>query len=318
MNFKCMNNKRLLIICILCLFFSVNIFAQNQEENQYAPKGFDFFFNAGMYKGHKFNANYYQGDPNNDPDKLDRRYGDPDINYILNNKYWREEILNLVEDNNTGVIVDYNNFPNVSLSGMHYNLAFYFEVGARYRFNESFMLSILFGQTRLTASGTAYFYFQSTEHNPNPDGTRALEYPLMGKERRNFFQVQMTYLFHTTIPYIFPFVDLGVHLNSVKTISSELIIHDRYFDMINRYGEGYHYIPGDNAYEINPHIGGIGYGFMAGFGVRIAFNAWAALEPVVQISADKLNLSSYGKIRPNFNFMIRLVVGDRLFARKAK
>ena len=312
MNSKCMKNKRLLITCFLCIFFSVNTFAQEQEENEYAPKGFDFFFNAGMYKGYKFNANYYKGEPDN----LDKNYGDPDINYILNNKYWQDDIINLIKENNKGVIADqFSDIKYIGLSDMKYNLAFYFEVGVRYRFNESFMLSLLFGQARLTANGSASFGFQGTGVNLD-QGIVYLQYPLMGKERRNFFQVQMTYLFHTTIPYIFPFVDLGVHLNSIKVISSELIIHDRYFDMINRYGEGYQYDPGIPTSEINPHIGGVGYGFMAGFGVRIAFNSWAALEPVVQISADKLNLSSYGKIRPNFNFMIRLVVGDRLFAKK--
>ena len=308
-----MKNRRLLVICILCIVFTGNTLGQEQG-NKYVPKGFDFFFNSGMYKGHKFNANYYSGDPGKDADPLNRRAGDPDINFILNNKYRRDEILALIREKNKGVIIDENNFPGVSVSNMHYNLAFYFEIGLRYRFNESFMLSILFGQTRLTASGNAYFYFQSTENNPNPDGTTALDYPLMGKERRTFFQAQITYLFHTTIDYIFPFVDLGVHLNSAKVVSSELFIEGHPFDMINRYnGE---YDPGIPTSEINPHIGGVGYGFMAGLGVRIAFNEWAALEPVVQVSADKLNLSSYGKIRPNFNFMIRLVVGDKLFAKK--
>jgi hypothetical protein len=63
-------------------------------------------------------------------------------------------------------------------------------------------------------------------------------------------------------------------------------------------------------------MGGIGYGFMGGLGVRLALNKWAAIEPVVQVGVEKLNLSSYGKMRPNYNFIIRLVAGDKLFGKK--
>jgi hypothetical protein len=99
-------------------------------------------------------------------------------------------------------------------------------------------------------------------------------------------------------------------------MSSELFIEEVPFDMINRYEDGYSYVPGDNAQEMYSHIGGVGYGFMAGFGVRIAFNEWVALEPVFQVSAERLNLSSYGEMRPNYNVMIRLVIGDMLFAKR--
>ncbi|MDR0368539.1 MAG: hypothetical protein LBH82_05295, partial [Bacteroidales bacterium] len=235
-----MNTKQLLFFCTICLFFIDNTFSQSTG-NKYVPKGFDFFFNSGMYKGHKFNANYYRGIP----DEMNRRYGDPDINYIFGNKYWMDDMLNLIDANNTGIILEK---PSVHLSEMRYGLAFYFEVGARYRFNESFMLSFLFGQARLSASGTAGLGFKGTGVNLDM-GTVYLQYPVIGKERRNFFQAQITYLFHTTIDYIFPFVDLGVHLNSVKVMSSELFIEEVPFDMINRYEDGYSYVPGDNAQE---------------------------------------------------------------------
>ena len=300
-------HKRFLIILALLCCFSGGVFAQKKEKERDTLKGFDFFFNAGMYKAHKFNADYYRGLP----DEMDRHYGDPDFNYIMSNKYWYDEIMNWIDDNETGIILDRR--ETWALSTMHYKLAFYFEVGARYRFTESLMLSILFGQARLTANGVASFGFNSTEVNTP---VKYIEYPIMGKERRNIFQVQLSYLFFTTLPYVFPFIEIGGHLNSVKVVSSEVYFYDRPYDMVNRYGEGYYYDPGTNPPRIDPHIGGIGYGFMAGFGIRLAFNSWAAIEPVVQISADKLNLSSYGKIRPNYNFMVRLVVGDKLFSKK--
>ena len=305
MNSTFIDNKSFLVLFILCLF-SIASFAQKREYEKDTMKGFDFFFTAGMLKGHKFNAEYYRGEPDN----LNRRDGDPDIMYVLGNKYWYDDIMNLINDSETGIIL--NNKERVALSSMHYNLGFYFEIGARYRFTESLMMSILFGQARLTAMGTANFEFNSTEVNLP---TKIIEYPLIGKERRNIFQVHLTYLFYTTVPYVFPFIEIGGHLNSIKVVSSDVYFYERPYDMINRYGD-LPYIPGSGATELNPQIGGVGYGFMGGFGIRLEFNSWAAIEPVVQVSADKLNMSSFGKIRPNFNFMVRLVVGDKLFSKK--
>ena len=303
-----MNNmpiyKSSFVIFVLCLF-SVTAFAQKKEHEEESMKGFDFFFNAGMYKGHKFNANYYRGVP----DEMNKKIGDPDITYVLGNKYWYDEIMNWIDDNETGIILDKR--ERVALSNMHYNLTFYFEIGVRYRFTESLMLNILFGQARMTAMGTANFEFNSTEVNMP---TKIIEYPLIGKERRNIFQVHLTYLFHTTVPYVFPFVEIGGHLNSVKVVNSDIYFYERPYDMINRYGD-IPFVPGSGATELNPQIGGVGFGFMGGFGIRLAFNSWAAIEPVVQVSADKLNLSSFGKIKPNYNFMVRLVVGDGVFSK---
>jgi hypothetical protein len=309
-----MKNKCFLFLFLCCNAFFTTVFSQRSHAKDTA-KGFDFFFSAGMYLGHKTNANYYAGDPNRDPDPLERKYGDPDIWYVLNNKYWYEDIRYIIDKNHNDVILE-SGWPQlVSLSEMKYNLAFSFELGARYRFSESFMFSFLFSQVRLTAEGLATLAMKSTAINTDK-GITYLDYKLMGKERRNFFGINTSYLFITTIPYVFPFVELGVHINSAKVISSDVIIEETSFSMINHYGEGTVYDPGIINPDIDPHLGGIGYGFTGGLGVRLAFNKWAAIEPVVQVRAEKINLSSYGKIRPNFNFMVRLVMGDKIFSKK--
>ncbi len=306
-----MRKKFIYLIFGFLVFPSVTVFSQELLEGKDTVKGFDFFFNAGMYLGSKLNANYYRGLP----DPIESNYADPNIWYVLDNKYWHQDILNLIDDNHNDVILDPSSFRLESLSEMKYNLAFSFGIGARYRFSESFALSILFSQVRLTAEGIATFGIKGTGVNLD-QGIKYLDYKLLGKERRNFFEVDVSYFFITTIPYVFPFVELGVHLNSTKVLSSDLIVEGVPFSMINWYGEGTIVDPSISYTEINPQLGGIGWGIIGSFGVRLAFNQWAAIEPVVQVSAEKVNLSSYGTIRPNFNFMIRLVVGDKLFAKK--
>ncbi|MDR0604956.1 MAG: hypothetical protein LBG80_11700 [Bacteroidales bacterium] len=313
-------NKWFLFLLICCNVFFTTVFAQKSSRKIDTTKGFDFFFNAGMYLGHKANANYYAGDPSRDPDPAERKYGDPNIWYVLNNPYRYNEIIYLIDERHSDIILDTAYFRLDDISGMRYNLAFSFGVGARYRFSESFALSFLFSQVRLTAEGVPTFEIKGTGTNTDVGEIKYLgmedNYKMVGKERRNFFGVNASYLFETTIPYVFPFLELGVHLNSTKVISSEVIIEERSFSIINRYGEGTVYDPGISSTEIDPHLGGIGYGFIGGLGVRLAFNTWAAIEPVVQISAEKIHLSSYNQIRPNYNFMIRLVMGDKVFAKK--
>ena len=304
-----MKKKLPYLVFIFMVLPLVTVFSQKSPREKNTDGGFDFFFNAGMYLGNKKNANYYRGYP----DPLNSRYADPDIFYIIKNKYWWEEIQHIIDRNRKGIILSTLRFENPS--EMKYELAFSFGVGARYRFSESFALSFLFSQARLTAHGQATFGAKSTGVNPDQEGRTYWDYSIIGKERRNFFEMNIYYFFITNHPSIFPFLELGVHMNSVKVLSADLEIEGVLFSMINNYGDVL-YDPSISQTEINPNLGGVGYGFVGGLGIRLAFNKWAAIEPVVQVGAEKLNLSSYGKIKLNYNFIIRLVVGDKVFKKQ--
>jgi len=295
------------VYLMFLILFPLSVFSQKTKQEKDTNKGFELFFNAGMYWGSKYNANFYRGDP----DPIDRDYADPDMGYVLGNSYLKQEVWRLIYDKHHNDIIDtFFNFEG--MSNMKYNLAFSFGIGLRYRFSESFTLSFLFSQVGLTASGLATFGTQGRGANLDK-GVQYFDYPIMGKERRIFFEINASYLFETVHPSIFPFVELGVHVNNVKVLKCELIVEDVPFSMINMYGAGTYYDPSIAQPVINPYLGGVGFGFVGGFGVRFAFNKWAALEPVIQVSTEKLHLSSYGKMRPNYNLMIRLVVGDKVF-----
>ena len=303
------------LIFIFFILSSLSVFSQKSSKKKNNDKGFDIFFNAGMYLGNKNNANYYMGYP-----EKDSKYGDPDIREFLPSPYntflW-DRITELISDNNHGIIIsDRKDLYYYGSSDMKYNLAFGFGVGIRYRFSESFGISFLFSQTRLTAEGVGTIVAANSTRPNKPDGDY-IPYPLRGKERRNFFEMTTSFFIPTEIPALFPFFELGVHINSIKVLSSALIVEGVEFNMINYRGAGVSYDPGIEYAEIDPHLGGIGYGFMAGLGVRLAFNRWAAIEPVVQVNLEKVNFSPpYGKMRLNYNFMVRLVVSDGIFSRK--
>jgi len=300
--------KNLIFVCLTLL--PISVFSQKSKHEKDTNQGFELFFNAGMYWGSKENANYYRGYP----DQLNSDYADPNIGYLWGNSFWKREIKELIYDKrHTEIISD--SIDLYGVSNMRYNIAFSFGIGLRYRFSESFTMSFLFSQVGLTAQGLATFGVQGRGVNLD-QGIMYLDYPVIGKERRIFLEMNASYLFETIYPYVFPFVEFGVHVNNVKVLKSELIVEERAFSMINMYGEGTSYVPGINPPIINPYLGGIGYGFMGGLGIRLEMNKWVAIEPVFQVGAEKLNLSSYGKMRPNFSFIIRLVAGDKVFGKK--
>lgn len=302
------------ILIVSCFFLSVfSSFAQLTDAEQKAldekNKGFDFYFNCGMYIGNKFTANYYNGLSN------------PDVNIsdlVKKESYYKEQIENLIEERQH-IFFDTN---GISLSevatNMRYNMSFIFGFGLLYHLNSNFSLTLSFSQARLTTTaGVTFDYNSGVPGNERP---QILKYDVVGKELRNFFEIGMNYTIRTN-EKILPFFELAAQLNSVKVQSADLVIEDTHFTMINMYG-GQNYVPNSGLTEIDPYLGGVGGGIMGGFGIRIPFTKSVALEPVIQLQYTYINLGIYdiemkpkSKMLLNYNFMVRLIVGDKIFAR---
>ena len=288
------------------VFFILYAYAHGQgntEIKRDTTKGFDFFVNAGMYVGNKKNANYYRGMPTMESD-----YAQPDINYILKNPYWRIDIMKLMVDNHHGIVAD--TFGLEELSNMRYTANFSFGIGARYRFTKNLSIGVILTQARMTAHGVANIGVKIMETN----SANLLPYPLVGKERRTAFELSAAYLFSTK-GYFCPLLEAGMYVNSTKVISADLVVENVPFTLLDVYG-GQGYDPSINQTEVDRKRGGVGYGFSAAVGLRISFNKWAAIEPVAQFRLEKISLVGYDYITPNYNFMIRLVIGDGFFANK--
>jgi len=296
------------ILTTILLFLIACPFAEGQGNSAIkrdTTKGFDFFVNAGMYVGHKKNANYYRGVPTD----MESDYADPDIRYVLSNYYWRIEILDLIDKHHHNVIAD--TFWLEELSGMRYTANLSFGIGARYRFTKNLSIGVVVTQARMTANGIANIGIKINE----PNSANVLPYPLVGKERRNFFELSINYVFPTQ-SMVSPFLEADMHASNTKVISSDLIVEKRSFSLINKYGQSYD--PSIPQTEITRKLGGVGYGFSAAFGLSISFNKWVAIEPVAQFRLEKIQLAGYNDITPNYNFMIRLVLGDGFFASRRK
>ena len=300
--------KKLLIFSLL-FFIACSYLCGQTKSNMKkdTTKGFDFFVSPGMYVGHKKNANYYRGVPS----PIESDYVDPDINYVLKNPHWRNHIMDLIKQNHRGVVG--NDFWLDDLSGMRYTTNMSFGIGARYRFSKHLSIGVSFTQAWMIAHGVAYLGVKIMETNSN-DRIKCL---LVGKEKRNFFELNINYLFLSE-GILSPILEAGMHVNSTKVNGADLVVEDVPFSMINRYGPGVVYDPSLSYIETTRRMGGTGYGFSAALGLRISITKWAALEPLAQFRLEKVNLAGYNDITPNYNFMIRLVVGDKVFAKTVK
>ena len=297
--------KALFIFFFLFWFLCAHSYGQGKSEiKRDTTKGVDFFVNAGMYVGNKKNANYYRGDLWG----AESEYAQPDIKYILNYWHYKEEILRLIEENNRGI--GENSFRINNCSNMRYDLNFSFGLGVKYRFNKHLSIGVALTQARMTANGFAYLGIKIYQTNSSDE----LRYPLIGKERRTAFELNATYLFGTK-KYVCPFLEAGMYVNSTKVISADIVVENVPFSLFN-YGTNHDFTY--NQTEISRKRGGVGYGFSAAIGLRISFNKWAAIEPVAQFRLEKIQLAGYNSIAPNYNFMIRLVLGDKVFAKTGK
>ncbi|MCL2131918.1 MAG: hypothetical protein FWH36_05645 [Lentimicrobiaceae bacterium] len=299
--------KKLLICCSLFFIVSSYSFGQkNSDTKRDTTKGFDFFVNPGIYVGNKKNANYYRGYSSSA--EVDYTNPNPNIFYILRNEHFRRDIRERIKNNHRGVVDDESAPWLDDISYMRYTANFSFGIGARYRFSKNLTIGVVVTQARMTAQGTAYLGIKIMETNSD----NRLPYPLVGKERRTAFELTANYLFPTQ-GIVSPFLEGGLHVNNTKVVSADLIVEEHPFSMINPYGQEYD--PFMPQTKLDRKLGGVGYGFSAALGLRISFTKWAALEPAAQFRLEKVNLEGYSNITPNYLFMIRLVVGDRIFAK---
>ncbi|MBP7102125.1 MAG: hypothetical protein KBA86_02650 [Bacteroidales bacterium] len=298
------------ILLIACLFSNtLPLFAQITDSQKAAldekNKGFDFYFNCGMYIGNKFTANYYNGISN--PSEVS-------IYRVVDNTYYREEIKNLIEERQD-VIMDESGIALDNIeTKMRYNMSFIFGFGLIYHFNRNLSLTLSFSQARLTTIGGVTFTYNSGV--PGNERPQILVYNVIGKELRNFFEIGTRYTIYAN-EKVLPFFELAAQLNSLKVKSADLVIEDQPFSMMDIYA-GQTYVPNSGLTEINPYLGGVGGGIVGGFGIRIPFTKTVALEPIIQLQYTFMNLKVYDekKMMPNYNFMVRLIVGDEIFAKK--
>lgn len=296
--------KKAILFLMICLLTPYFLFSQKykEEEEDFMP-GVDFIIGAGAYFGGKTPAGYYSGIPENENN----------LNYLFGNDYWRKnDLVPLIAANNNFVSSTDSNicikYPEGYPLDVHYKAAMSISLGASYRFNKHLRMTLYYNFARLTAKDVFLVsYTQLVPSNERPD---YLEYLLVGKENRSFFDLTFSYTFHLN-KVVKPFIELGAQFNFVRVKSFQAIIEDKEFNLLDIYGGSTY--NGGYMQEFKPHFGGAGGGAVAALGIKFAFNQNISIDPVFYATYGVINLKGYNQGHFSFGAYVRLVMSDSIF-----
>ena len=310
------------LIAILFLVPTMAVFAQREQigetvtfhDTTWYDRGFDVYIGGGMFWGGKKTALYYNGSSHNECN----------LNYLFDNKYRREEILEQVEEL----------YPHVSMNdeigyreedlnwAPQYNLSACVSVGVRYKIRDNWGVSLSYSFSRLTAINKLLLTYTSVSGN----NYRAPELTLSGKEDRSMIDLSMSYLFSGAHRVVKPFLEVGAQFNYARVKKFDAVLLDKNnnpqltLTLLDPYG-GASYVPGVDMQTYDVIYGGAGFGFSFATGLKLVVNKYVSLDPTFYGCMSRLNLPVYdlkskSVEKPftfNYGVMLRVVMNDFFF-----
>ena len=288
---------RFLSILLFTFFLWQYSFAQNgyqdDEYDDYTPRPFghwDLGINMGMHWAASYQAKFYDGSPNNVNN----------INYVFGNKYWNQEIMNALNVADT--------FYLRELPGnMRYTGAFQIGLFFRKTFDNYFGFTIQFDYSKLTASD-----FFTLEVDPQPSIGQEPDiriYPIWGIEDRVNIDLLFSHYFKTKSPYLMPFIETGLNINSVRVKENKIQIENLTYSLIDVYLNG-SYVPGMPQSTYHVQQGGIGWGASLAAGLKMIFNDYVSIDPGFRVYYQSVNLEYYENLAFSYSFFVRLSLSD--------
>jgi hypothetical protein len=281
------------IATILLLFQNLAV-AQNNfyadKESCKSRSGIEYGGIAGFYIPGNGSAGFYSGKPGNENN----------AEYIMNNKYWYDDIYKLVGANDKIILKEY---PDK----MKYNPAFSFGLFVKYNVDCHTGFYLQFHYAKLRAKDIITFEVDPPiDYLAEPD---IRLYPVIGTEERNLVDLGFNYTFGEN-PVSRFFIGGGINMNNTLVKESILRIENRSFNMVNIYSTGQTYIPGAALQSYETRQGGIGFGIFGTLGGRFEFSEAVAIEPGVSVYYKRINLESYDGFYPQFNVFVKLCFRD--------
>ncbi len=280
---KYLNNLlKNLIITILTLI-SITIYGQKVENQN--VKGLDLGLNFGFYMPNNYNAGFYDGSNNNENK----------ISYVLSNKYWRDEINNLLVVTDTFIIAE---MPTEMKYTPTYTMGIYF----RKTFENYLGFSASFNYSKLTASDVLVLEVDPNQILTEPD-YRYIN--IWGIEDRLNMDFNFSKYFPLKNKMFVPFVEAGININSTKVKENKMKVVSTDYSLVNIY-LNQSYIPGVQTNEYIVNQGGIGLGINFGGGVKMIFNDKISIDPGLTIYQSRINLDGYKEFKPSAVIFVRL------------
>jgi hypothetical protein len=294
--------KQLLIFLFVLLVVQTNLRAQSESgydnyDDEYDDEmpvnafgHWDLGINMGMHWGAQYQAQFYDGSPTNVNN----------INYVFENKYWRQDIMNVLNVADTFYLRE---LPQK----MRYTGAFQVGLYFRKTFDNYLGFSVQFDYSKLTASD-----FFTLEVDPQPSIGQEPDiriYPIWGIEDRINIDFLISRYFKTNSSHLFPFFEAGFNLNSVRVKENKIRIETLEYSLVDIYLDG-GYVPGLPQNEYYVQQGGIGWGISAALGLKMAFSDYVSIDPGFRFYYQSVALDHYEKLSFSYSFFVRLSLSD--------
>lgn len=283
--------------------------------SEYDLTGWRFGINIGMYFASNYSAQFYSGEP----------FNENNIDYVLDNQYWYEEIQQELNSNKVYNAFDYlppqafqssweawKNQYNVQDGDktwwIYYPIEMKYDATvspgfyAKYNFNNTTGVFIQTNYVELKTSGAFQLVIDTVTFTSEPGFRTGF---LRGKERRSTIDVGIS-KFYRTGQYTSIFIETGLHMNSTKVLENRIKIGNREYTIINRYGSG-GYVPNSNSYEYDVYQGGIGFGVFLNGGLKFILNEAVSFDPGVSIYYKNLDLEGYKEFKPDIYAYVRII-----------
>lgn len=253
----------------------------NYKDTLSKTQGWYFGFNIGAYFANKQTANYYNGSGVNritaviNPDNYS--YGYANYQYIYDKLGSRD------------FFIDTTQFPTNMKYDPSINIGFHFRKVMKDKFSIFFETDY----AKLKTNGIVILSFINSPYQ-NVDSLTNLA-PITGQEERVDINVGLSKGF--TKGLISPFVAIGLNMNNVKYIKSEIQIAGKIFNYDNPYY---------SQYKIKQ--GGIAFGVFMNTGLEINFGNDAMLNLVGNFNYKRINLYKNEKLLFNCTIYAQVIM----------
>lgn len=253
-------------------------------------RGIEYGGLAGFFFANRTTAGFYSGKPGNENN----------VEYVFRNKYWYNEIYELLGANDTVVIAGY---PDK----MKYTPSFSFGLFAKWDRDCHTGFYLQFSYVKLQAKDVVTLEVDPKEYLTEPDIRLC---PVYGTEERNMVDLGFNHAFGDAgIARLT--LGGGISMNNSLVKESVLRIESRSYNLVKVYGNN-SYIPGgtQQAYEIRQ--GGIGFGLFGTLGARFEFSPAIAVEPGIMVRYEKIVIDPTAGFTPQINLFLKIAFRDLL------
>ncbi|MBC8147876.1 MAG: hypothetical protein H8E98_07835, partial [Bacteroidetes bacterium] len=217
------------------------------------------------------------------------------IQFILGNKYWREDINRELNVNDTFILQE---LP----AQMKYDPAVLIGFYARGEMSKTLGIILQFNYQNLKTTDFFTINIDPVIYLTEPD---LRLYTIYGSEKRINIDVGISKIFRpkekTQI-----FIEGGFNLNNTKVVESKIQIENLEYSLVNVY-LNQNYVPNSNLQEYAINQGGIGFGTFLSSGVKLNFSDAISIDPGATLYWKSIHLEGYDYTKLHYSFYVRMI-----------